>query len=47
MVKTRLCNRFIDGTLAKLMRIAMEGPEQNSISFEEVLLRKKNHRVQL
>ena len=36
MVKTRLCNRLTDVTLAKLMRIAMEGPEQSSVNFEEV-----------
>ena len=37
MVKTRLRNRLTDVTLVNLMRIAMEGPEQSSVNFEEVL----------
>ena len=33
MVKTRLCNRLTDVTLAKLMmRIALEKPEQSSVT---------------
>ena len=46
MVKPRLHNRLADVTLTKLMRIAIEGPEQNSVNFEDVL-EKKNHRIQL
>ena len=34
MVKTRLCNHLINVTLAKLMRIAIERPEQSSVNFE-------------
>ena len=37
MIKTRLRNRLTDVTLANLMRIAIEGPEQSSVNFEEVL----------
>ena len=33
----RLCNRLTDVTLSKLMRIAIEGLEQISVNFEEVL----------
>ena len=40
MVKTRLHNRLTDVTLAKLMKIAVEGPEQSSVNFEEVLDKK-------
>ena len=36
MIKTRLCNHLTDVTLAKLMRIAMEGPEQSSVNIAEV-----------
>ena len=32
-------------TLAKLTRIAIEGPEQNLVNFEEVN-KEKNHRIQ-
>ena len=37
MIKTRLRNRLTDFTLAKQMRIAIEGPEQSSVNFEEAL----------
>ena len=40
MVKPRLRNRLTDVTLAKLMRIVIEGPEQSSVNFEEVLEKK-------
>ena len=43
-IKTRLRSRLTDVTLTKLMRIAIEGPEQSSVNFEEVF---KNHRIQL
>ena len=46
MVKPRLHNRLADVTLAKLMRIAIEGPEQSSVNLEEVF-KEKNHRIQL
>ena len=36
MVKPRLRNHLTDVTLAKLMRITIEGPEHNSVNFEEV-----------
>ena len=34
MVKTRLRSRLTDVTLAKLTRIAIEGPEQSSVNIE-------------
>ena len=37
MIKTRLRSRLTDVTLAKQMRIAIEGPEQSSVNFEEAL----------
>ena len=40
MVKTRLRNHLTDVTLAKLMRIAIEGPDHNSVNFEEVFKEK-------
>ena len=48
-VKTRVCNCLTDVTLAKLMRIAIEGPKHSSVNFEDVLdvKKKKNHRIQL
>ncbi len=35
--KNRLRNRISDSTLPKLMRIAIEGPEQSEIDFSEIL----------
>ena len=37
MIKTRLRNCLTCVTLAKLIRIAIEEPEQSSVNFEEVL----------
>ena len=36
MVETRLCNRLTGVPLTKLMRIAIEGPRQSLVNFEEV-----------
>ena len=36
----RLRNHLTDVTLNKLMRIAIEEPEQNLVNFEEVLVKK-------
>ncbi len=49
LIKTRLRNRISDSTLPKLMRIAIEGPEQSEIDFSEILevFKEKNHRIQL
>ncbi len=38
LFKTRLRNRISDSTLPKLMRIAIEGPEQSEIDFSELHL---------
>ena len=37
LVKTRLRSKIIDSNLASLMRIAIEGPELCSVSFNEIL----------
>ena len=36
-IKTRLCNRLADTTLARLMRIAIEGPELSDADFDKIL----------
>ena len=49
LIKTRLCNRIRDSTLPKLMRIAIEEPEQSEVNFSEILevFKEKNHRIPL
>ena len=49
LVKTRLRNRISDNNLAKLMRIAIEGPELTSVDVEAILniFKEKNHRILL
>ena len=49
LIKTRLRNRLSDVNLARLMRIAIEGPELTSVNFDEVLeiFKEKNRRIQL
>ena len=37
MIKTRLRNRLADTTLARLMRIATEGPELGDANFDKIL----------
>ncbi len=37
LIKNRLRNRISDSTLPKLMRIAIEGPEQSEIDFSEIV----------
>ena len=49
LVETRLRNRISDINLARLMRIAIEGPELSCIDFCEILdtFKDKNRRIQL
>jgi len=49
MIKTRLRNRLSDCNLARLMRIAIEGPELPAVDFTEILevFKEKNHRILL
>ncbi len=49
MIKTRLRNRLSHGSLAQLMRIAIEGPDPTLVNFEEILeiFKESNHRIQL
>ena len=49
MVKSRLRNRLSDENLDKLLRIAIEGPELESVDFEEVLdiFKQTNRRIRL
>ena len=37
MIKTRLCIRISDRSVAQLMRILIEGPEIDAVEFEEIL----------
>ena len=37
VMKTRPRNRLSDATLVQLMRIAIEGPDQTAVSFDEIL----------
>ena len=48
-IKTRLRNRLTDANLARLMRIAVEGPELADVNFQEVLevFKEKNRRLSL
>ena len=49
LVKTRLRSRINDCNLARLMRIATEGPELVHVDFNEILdiFKAQNHRIQL
>ena len=49
LVKTRLRNRVSDINLARLMRIAIEGPELTTINFNDILevFKEKNRRILL
>ena len=49
MIKTRLRNRLNDSNSTRLMRIAIEGPELNSVNFAEILdiFKQKNRRISL
>ena len=44
LVKTRLCNRVSDINLARLIRIAIEGPELTAIEILEVF-KEKDRRI--
>ena len=37
MIKPRLCNHLSDCSVAQLMRISIEGPENDAVKFEEIL----------
>ncbi len=47
LIKTRLRSRLTEQNLARLMRIAIEGPELNEINFSEILdvFKQSNHRI--
>ena len=49
LIKTRLRSRISDHNLARLMRIAIEGPELSVVDFNEILdvFKEKNRRIQL
>ena len=49
MVKTRLRSRLSDVNLARLMRIAIEGPQLSATDFSEILdiLKETNHCILL
>ena len=49
LVKTRLRSRINDRNLARLIRIATEGPELVHVDFNEILdiFKAQNHRIQL
>ena len=40
MAKTRLCSRLNDVNLARLMKIAIEGPQLSKTDFSEIFLKK-------
>ena len=42
MIKTKLCSCLSDCSVAQLMRVSIEGPEINTVEFEEVLEILKN-----
>ena len=42
MIKTRLCIRLSDRSVAQLMRLSIEGPEIDAVEFEEILENLKN-----
>ena len=43
MLKTWLCSRLSDCSVAQLMRISTEGPEIDAVEFEEILEICKEH----
>ena len=47
MIKTRLCSRLSDCSVAQLMRISIEGPEIDALEFEEIqeICKEHNHRI--
>ena len=47
LVKTRLRNRITDDNLARLMRIAIEGPELTAIDFENIFGILKNRCISM
>ena len=49
LVKTRLRSRINDINLARLMRIAIEGPELSIVDFNKVMdvFKEKNRRILL
>ena len=49
MIKTRLRNRLSDENLARLMRIAIEGPEPEFVDFDAILdiFKQSNQRITL
>ena len=49
MIKTRLCNRLSDCSVAQHMRISIEGPEIDTVEFEEIMenFKEHNHRILL
>ena len=49
LIKTRLRSRLNDTNLARLMRIAIEGPNLKDVNFNEIvdIFKEKNRRIQL
>ena len=49
MIKTRLCSRPSDCSVAQLMRVSIEGSEIDAVEFEEILdiFKEHNHRILL
>ena len=47
LVKTRFRNRITDDNLARLMRIAIEGPELTAIDFENIFGILKNRCISM
>ena len=49
MIKTRLRNRLSDDNLARLMRIAIEGPDPEHVDFNKILdiFKQSNRRISL
>ena len=49
MIKTRLCSRLSDCSVAQLMRISIEGPKIDAVEFEGILeiCKEHNHRILL
>ena len=49
LIKSHLRSRISDINLARLMRIAIEGPNLNSVDFNKILdiYKQHNHRIPL
>ena len=45
VIKTRLCSRLSDCSVAQLMRISIEGSEIDAVEFEEIMEIKKNKKI--